>query len=219
MKKKLPLSGSEKTFTKKKWGTTRGIGNNNCYAYAVNDYKRYRMMKSAPGHRNGRPIYSINCKELNKKVISDNPRKVYATKGSVKCKPKYYKIMAFVSTKPETDFHFYKQHGKVEWKVKKGDTHESIAKFLKVPITRVKYHGKLVIGKIIKIRANIWSHKQGWGTGPLLKDANGKSIKDPRIAGKNYGRVNYNNYCGSFCVKNRGIKVGHTYPKIGQKIF
>lgn len=35
--KELPLSGSEKKFTNKRWGTATGIGNNNCYAYAVGD--------------------------------------------------------------------------------------------------------------------------------------------------------------------------------------
>ena len=38
--KRLPLSGSEPKFTQKLWGRAIGINNNNCYAYAVGDYKK-----------------------------------------------------------------------------------------------------------------------------------------------------------------------------------
>lgn len=40
-----PLSGSEPTFTNKYWGTSIGIGNNNCYAYAVGDYEKYLIKR------------------------------------------------------------------------------------------------------------------------------------------------------------------------------
>ena len=53
MKGLLPLSGSESKFTNRRWGTTTGIGNNNCYAYAVGDYEAYRWQKSIPGDRSG----------------------------------------------------------------------------------------------------------------------------------------------------------------------
>ena len=45
-------------------------------------------------------------------------------------------------------------------------------------------------------------------------DAKGKPIRDARLADKNYGYLNYNTYGGSFCVKNRGIKVGNTYSQV-----
>ena len=51
MTKSPPTSGSEHTFTMKRWGGKRGKGNNNCYAYAVHDYQRYRGWKSQPGER------------------------------------------------------------------------------------------------------------------------------------------------------------------------
>ena len=51
--KNPPVSGSERKFTEKKWGTATGIGNNNCYAYAVGDYESYRWQKSIPGDRSG----------------------------------------------------------------------------------------------------------------------------------------------------------------------
>jgi hypothetical protein len=40
-------------------------------------------------------------------------------------------------------------------------------------------------------------------------------IKDPRTSSRDYSTLNYKLYCGSFCVKNRGIKVGKTHPKVG----
>ena len=46
--KALPLSGSEKMFTNRRWGSKQGIGNNNCYAYAINDFEAYRWQKSIP---------------------------------------------------------------------------------------------------------------------------------------------------------------------------
>jgi hypothetical protein len=49
----LPLSGSESRYTNRRWSTPKGIGNNNCYAYAVGDYEAYRWQKSIPGDRSG----------------------------------------------------------------------------------------------------------------------------------------------------------------------
>jgi hypothetical protein len=39
-------------------------------------------------------------------------------------------------------------------------------------------------------------------------------IKDPRKASRKYETLNYEEYCSSFCVKNRGIKVGKTHTKV-----
>tara|TARA_B100000073_G_scaffold345076_1_gene353278 strand:- start:2466 stop:3212 length:747 start_codon:yes stop_codon:yes gene_type:complete len=220
--KKLPLSGSEPKYTQRLWGRAVGIGNNNCYAYAVGDYESYRRHKSIPGERAG--IYNshnyTHCKDLPRRVMADNPNKVYIVKANDKCKKSFYKIMMFVAPGKKRnyfrqgDFHFYKQHGFVEYKVKKGNKYEDIAKFFKVPLNRVKQAGKLVPGKILKFKANVFSHKRGWATAPLLVDAKGKAITDPRKASRNYPGLEYKKYCSSFCVKNRGIKVGHTHPKV-----
>jgi hypothetical protein len=222
--KQLPLSGSEPRFTNRLWGRAIGIGSNNCYAYAVGDYESMRLQKSIPGERAN--IYKshtyTNCKDLPRRVIADNPKKVYRTKAEDKCKKDFFKVMMFVAPGNKRnyfrqgDFHFYKQHGSVEYKVKKGNTHESIAKFFKVPVTRVKRAGKCIPGKLLKFKANVFSHKRGWATGPLLIDAKGKSITDPRKASRDYPGLSYKKYCSSFCVKNRGIKVGHTHPKVAK---
>ena len=223
MSRQLPLSGSEPTFTHRYWGTSIGVGNNNCYAYAMGDYERYRYQKSVPGDRSGLSsifhTYSA-CKDLPTRVVSDNPKKVYIVKGNTACKKGYYKVMMFVTGKKKPslfnqgDFHFYKQHGLVEYKPKKGDTRTSIAKFFKIPVAKVP---PVVPGKIMKIRANVFSHKRGWATGPLLTDAKGNIIKDPRKAGRNYNGLNYNTYCSSFCVKNKGIQVGQGRSNVTKK--
>ena len=146
--------------------------------------------------------------------------KVYIVKGNTRCKKGYYKVMMFVTGKKKPtllnsgDFHFYKQHGLVEYKPKEGDTKTSIAKFFKVSPRKIP---KVVVGKIMKIRVSVFSHKRGWATGPLLKDAKGKVIKDPRKANRNYGGLNYNTYCSSFCVKNRGINVGKVRSNLRKK--
>ena len=218
-----PLSGSEPTFTNKYWGTSIGIGNNNCYAYAVGDYEKYRHQKSVPGDKSGRSRWYhsyTNCKSLPQRVVSDNPKKVYVVKGNTRCKTGHYKVMMFVTGKNKKspfnngDFHFYKQHGLVEYRPTTGDTKTSIAKFFKVSTRKIP---TVVVGKLMKIRVGVFSHKRGWATGPLLKDAKGQVIKDPRKASRNYGGLNYNTYCSSFCVKNKGINVGKTRANIQKK--
>ena len=223
MTKQPPTSGSEHVFTTRKWGSPKGKVNNNCYAYAVHNFRTDRAWKSQPGERankNKQQTYK-NCGSLPSMVVADNPGKVYMVKAGEKCKPSYYKIMMFVATCKSKNylcqgyFHFYKQHNKTEYKVKKGDTHESIAKFFKVPTLRVKRAAKVLVpGRVIVFKANFFSHKRGWATGPLVTGATGKLITDPRRTSRSYPGLNYNKYCSSFCVKNRGIKVGHTYPKI-----
>jgi len=224
MTKRPPPSGSEHTFTTRKWGSPKGKVSNNCYAYAVHDYKTQRLWKAQPGERanmNKNNNTYVNCGSLPKFVKYDNPDKVYIVKAGEKCKPSYYKVMMFVATCKKSnymcqgDFHFYKQHSKTEYKVKRGDTHESIAKFFKVPTIRVKRAtATLIPGRVIVFKADFFSHKRGWGDNPIVTGATGKLITDPRTTSRKYPGLNYNKYCSSFCVKNRGIKVGHTHPKI-----
>ena len=233
MKKKggLPLSGSESPYSWAPWGKSL-IHKVNCYAYAMGSHERFKN-RSVPGNHMGLPPFFSNfrtCKGLEKRVIGDNPGKVYRARAAQKCRKGYYKVMMFVAPKndyndPHGDFHFYKQHGHVYLKVRRGDTYATIAKFFKIPISRVKQaptrtesnekvtwvnEPRLRVGKTIKIKTNCFSHKQGWATGPLLYDADGKVIKDPRKANRNYG-YKYTRYCSSFCVKNRGI---HLKPKV-----
>jgi len=228
MNKNPPTNGSENIFTVKKWGGKVGINNNNCYAYAVNDFKDYRSWKSQPGERTNTDktnrYNSAMCGKLSNLVVSDNPKKVYTEKACVRCRPGFYKIMMFIAKCKKNDyicqgdFHFYKQHSRTEYKVKRGDTHDSIAQFFKVPILRIKRAAKILKpGNIIVFKADFFSHKRGWATGPLMVGANKKIIKDPRKISRDYPGTNYDTYCSSFCVKNKGVKVGHTHPKVHKK--
>lgn len=208
---KLPLSGSEKNYTRKDW--TSYVRANNCYAYAMSDLKRFRPQKSVPGNRSGKTYSAgyrfLTCGNLGDLVTSDNPKNVYKTNPKSPCQRGFYKIMMFVAPTnsvgdSEGDFHFYKQHGKVEYIIRAADTYTSIAKFFGVsPTTVKKYAGELKPGKKIKFPVNLWSHKMGWATGPLLVDSKGKVIKDPRKAAKDYS-YNYSKYCNSFCVRSGG---------------
>jgi hypothetical protein len=44
-KRSPPTNGSEPTFTMKRWNGKAGVNNNNCYAYAVNDFSDYRSVE------------------------------------------------------------------------------------------------------------------------------------------------------------------------------
>ena len=223
--KKLPLSGGEVPFRLYPWNTVRGKWANNCYAYAMNDWESFRIHKSIPGDISGlsnlHHTYT-HCKDLKRRVVSDNPKKVYACKPTAKCRRGHYKVFLFVAPKNKYgnstgDFHWYKQHGLVNYKVKSGDTMTSIARFFKVPVSRVKKALKdkpLTPGKEIRFEANGFSHKRGWGGDPLLTDASGKAIIDPRKSNRKYG-YNYSKLCNCFCVKNRGVNVGKT--KVSKK--
>jgi len=223
-----PTNGSEITFKLEPWHTV-GRRSNNCYAYAVNDYRTYRAMKSVPGARVGRDGHHTytNCKGIAERIIADNPGKVYKAPAMAKCKKGCYKIMLVVAPtniygNKTGDFHFYKQHSKAEHVVKEGDTYKSIAAKYGVPYSRVLKAGagkKLKPGRKLKFAVNLFSHKQGWATGPLLTGACGKIIRDPRRSCRNYG-YNYSKYCSSFCVKNKGVRVGNSeIPKYISKIF
>ena len=210
-----PTNGSEIIFKLEPWHT-KGRKHNNCYAYAVNDYESYDPVKSVPGARvgkNGHHTYT-HCKGLADRVVADNPKKVYKCDAMKKCKKGYYKIMMVGAPSNKYgnttgDFHFYKQHSKAEHVVKTGDTYASIAKEYGVPYSRVYRAGALKPGKKLRFPVNLFSHKQGWATGPLLTDACGKIIRDPRKSCRNYG-YNYSKYCSSFCVRNKGVEVGNS---------
>ena len=200
-------SGSESVFTYAPWGTI-GIHANNCYDYAIGDYKPFRRVKSTPGDRAGMPPITSKlktCKGLVQRVLADNPGNVYLCDADAPCKKGFYKIMMFVAPtndigEPTGDFHFYKQHHSVKYKCKVGDTVRKLARFFEVPESLIRSCGPVVPGRTLKIPVMVWSHKLGWGTGPLLVDSNNRVIKDPRTAGKDYD-FNYTAFCAAFCVR------------------
>ena len=221
----LPLSGSEDKFTARLWGAPPGITSNNCYDYAVGDYAAYRRQKSAPGARTSAPDPSLHCADLMRRALADNPGRSYRPPSpETACKPGFYKIF-MVATKPgrrgpapgkDGDFHFYKQHGVVGYRVAAGDTMASLARFFAVPRSRIaaaaRNAGGFRAGKDLTFVANCWSHKRGWATGPLLIDARGAPIRDPRTAARDYGPKgrNYELVCGALCVRAGAARAGAT---------
>ena len=61
--------------------------------------------------------------------------------------------------------------------------------------------GKLVAGKVMTLPVKLWSHKQGFGAGPVIVDVSGKTISNPLRANRNYGALNYSKFCSAYCVK------------------
>ena len=104
-----------------------------------------------------------------------------------------------------------------DYRVKVGDTKRSLARFFKVPVSRLK-NAEMTPGKLVRFKANVWSHKRGWGGKPLLVDAKGKAIMNPLTASRDYGGgLNYSKYCHSYCVKRTGVDVGKTGSKVVKK--
>jgi hypothetical protein len=63
----------------------------------------------------------------------------------------------------------------------------------------------LTVGKIIEFPVNLWSHKQGWASGPLMIDASGKTIVDPRRSNRSWKPgFHYTKFCSAYGVR-RGV--------------
>jgi len=208
---KLKTNGHEVVFGDPRWETKRGIGSNNCYSYAMNDYRPHRPFKAVVGDLAGYQ-YDIrydSCAPLKERLLKDNLGFIYETKAEVPCKPGFYKVMMVVASKKTNDgfgdFHFYKHHRDIAYKVQPTDTPQKIAKFFGIPEDRVPKN--VVPGKRILLQdVNVFSHKLGWATKPLLTDSCGKAIHDPRTACRAHGNLEYDQFCGSYCVAANRVK-------------
>ena len=221
MPKSLPVSGSEQPFTNLVYSTRRGKVNNNCYAYALDAYKNGGGNKMQPGNRSpGASLGSLDlrdCADLKRRVLGDG-----AKLGSPEraCPAGHYKIMGFVA--PDQDFHWYKQHRDLLVRAHRPTTAAELAKRFGVPVASVAWDAADPVppGELVLVKgANAWSHKRGFATGPLLDDACGKPIKDPRYACRDYGGTggaNYSQFCGAYCVKGKPRKsvTGHAAGEV-----
>lgn len=205
----MELSGAEDVFDTRPWDTA--VNAVNCYDYAIGDFERYRSVKSTPGNAAGINANGLNfttCKGLRDRILADNPKNVLFMKDpEAKCKPGYYRMMNFVSPNGG-DFHFYKQIRAVKYRVKSGDTVKTLSNFFRVPAATIRSLGQLKEGRLVTIPVNLWAHKQGWGAPPLLTDAQGKTIKDPRKASRNYPGLNYSRFCGCYQVRRDHARSG-----------
>ena len=127
------LSGSETLFFP--WPWTHGIGSNNCYAYSMNDFRRYRKFKSTPGDKRNDTEPNLTyktCGRLPQRVLDDNPKNVYIKhrvgennkKYYSSCKSGYYKVVLVVAPpvgKSRGDFHFLKHNKGIQHIVLKTD--------------------------------------------------------------------------------------------------
>ena len=196
---RLRTSGSEHVYNDFVYGSEEGIQSNNCYAYAIDHYTRTPGHKLQPGELAG-DLTDMNigsCTELRRRVKRDNPS-IYPVKAEGSCRPGFFKVMAFLDK--NDDYHWYKHHQDLLVKIKAGDTVKLIAKQFGVPCRNVIFPRQGVIA-LVK-NARLWSHKRGLATGPLLEDACGRLITDPRRACRNYGEFDYKTMCGTFCTKN-----------------
>ena len=207
--KKLPTSGAEPLFSDLVYGTPRGVANNNCYAWALGAYRGSGGIKLQPGNmsRQSTNLNASSCPFLRDRAMDDNRKRgMYLVKPESQCRKGFYKIMAFIDK--GKDYHWYKQNGSVLYRVSKGESCRSIARDLGVPVSSVVCpKSALSPGDLVYVRrAGVFSHKQGFATGPLLRDASTRVIPDPRAADRNYGAYNYRTFCGAMCIRNIGKK-------------
>lgn len=203
--KKLPMSGGEPLFSDLVYGTPQGRLNNNCYAWALDAYRGSGGIKLQPGNMTHQStnMNASSCRFLRDRTLDDSrARGIYAVKPERKCKAGYYKIMAFIDK--DKDYHWYKQNGSLLYRVAQGETRSTIARDLGVPVTSVvSPTPSPKPGDLVFVRnAGVFSHKQGFATGPLLRDASSTIIPDPRRANRNYGDYNYRTFCGAMCIRN-----------------
>jgi len=68
---------------------------------------------------------------------------------------------------------------------------------------------KVPVGRVLDFPVKLWSHKTGWAGGPLIVDASGKTIKDPRKADRNYKPgFHYTKFCSAYGVRRGFAKTG-----------
>jgi len=74
-------------------------------------------------------------------------------------------------------------------------------------------------GKVIDFPVKLWSHKTGWAGGPLIVDASGKTITDPRKADRNYKPgFHYTKFCSAYGVHGGFAKTGSNSNRNGRQV-
>lgn len=74
----------------------------------------------------------------------------------------------------------------------------------------------LPIGRVIDFPVKLWSHKTGWAGGPLIIDASGRTITDPRKADRNYKPgFHYTKFCSAYGVRRGYASTGNNANRLG----
>lgn len=202
----LPISGTERAYTDFTFGTPTGVGNNNCYGYAIDRFREVGEVKLQPGNVAGLGgnIDLTTCKSVVDRAMADLKDRAYTEKPERACRPGYHKVMAFLAK--NNDYHWYRQHKNAL--VRLSEQMRSVAALARALGVKPKQiyspTPRPRVGDTVMVKnSGLWSHKQGLATGPLLKDACGRAIRDPRKACRRYSEtLDYKDYCGSMCVRN-----------------
>ena len=194
---------------------TKYKGANNCYAYAIGDFRKFRSMKSIPGWWKGiRTNHPFTyCKGVKDLVLADGGKNIRVVHPNAQCQAGWHKVV--LVTSPQGDFHWARLNKSVRYFVKSQDTLRGVAKFFGVQPTVIKQAllrkglKKLVPHRTIEFKASVWSHKRGWATPPLLTGSDGKPLKGLKAHKQMaYKGMNYKNFCNTFCVRTGSMRVG-----------
>lgn len=117
------------------------------------------------------------------------------TPDTVKGLAKFFRVTPAVIKTAYAKAH--RAHGASDGRVATGGDELRILDHL----NEVARTGVLRPGKVLAIPVKLWAHKQGFGAGPVLVDASGNTIKNPRTANRNYPGLNYSKFCSAYCVK------------------
>lgn len=194
----------------------------NCYAYGLGlkvgkgGYYQHRLYKARPGDKctqfMNRDMDFTRCEDIVARILCDNPAYVHKVKPNKIDKylhmdlgDDYHLMAAYLSPGSPpgsfdgTDFHFLRRTPLYavanKWNRFKKDTPQK------------------AVEQIVEQNPSfLFTHRRGWSSqGPLLVDAKGNIITDPRTADLNYGSVNYSIFCGLFVVETRKASVSDRY--------
>ena len=75
---------------------------------------------------------------------------------------------------------------------------------------------RLPVGRVIDFPVKLWSHKTGWAGGPLIVDASGRTITDPRKANRTYKPgFHYTKFCSAYGVRRGFARTGNNANRLG----
>jgi hypothetical protein len=188
------------TYTDLVYGSPQGIRNNNCYAWAIGHFRDSGNNKLQPGDLSPSssaesPMNLQSCGSLQRRAREDlgPDARTLGPKGA--CPEGWHAARAFLD--PGKDYHWYRHHKDVLVRTNSRPT--SLANRLGLSRSAVTGSGSLLLAR----GANLYSHKRGLATGPLLEDSCGRLIKDPERACRDYGDLKYTKSCGGMCVRNK----------------
>lgn len=206
------MSNAKDTYSNLLYRSPTGRTSNNCWAYAIDHYDTEQGVKLQPGELSGKDtdIDLSTCDDIIQRAIQDAKAMGWTltpSSPSTQCSKHDYHIMAVLA--PNRDYHWYRSHKHVLYRVQTPRNKASLAKEFGVPMSSINIPGPDTnmanTGDLVLVRnANVWSHKRGLSEdGPLLKDACGKFIKNPADACRAYPGLNYSVVCKTFCMRKQ----------------